>query len=138
MPTPEDHGVSADGTVLTDEVLARVAAEAEAGYDVEELKRRGRGRPPLGAAAAEAFPVRLDPELRASVSAEPCASTWRSERPWAATAPPTRCQPAANGASSEPAVPGRRRPFPSERLIICPGCEGLCAARGGRRRPARR
>lgn len=66
MPKPKDHGVSADGTVLSDEVLARVAAEAEAGYDVEELKRRGR--PPIGTAAADAFPVRLDPELRASVA----------------------------------------------------------------------
>jgi predicted HicB family RNase H-like nuclease len=70
MTKPKDHGVSADGTVLTDEVLERVAAEAEVGYDVEEiLKRRGRGRPPLGEAAAESFPVRLDPQLRASVAA---------------------------------------------------------------------
>ncbi|MDA8074113.1 MAG: ribbon-helix-helix domain-containing protein [Actinomycetota bacterium] len=69
MTKPKNHGVSTDGTVLTDEVLERVAAEAEAGYDVEEMvKRRGRGRPPIGSAAAEAFPVRLDPELRASVA----------------------------------------------------------------------
>jgi len=68
MPKSKDHGVSADGTVLTDKVLARAAAEAEAGYDVEKLERRGRGRPPIGTAAADAFPVRLDPELRASVA----------------------------------------------------------------------
>jgi hypothetical protein len=56
--------------VLTDEVLERVAAEADAGYDVDEmLRRRGRGRPPVGSSAADAFPVRLDPELRASVAA---------------------------------------------------------------------
>ncbi|MGC8511843.1 MAG: CopG family transcriptional regulator [Acidimicrobiales bacterium] len=69
MPEPS-HGVSADGTALTDEVLERVAAEAEVGYDVDAmLARRGRGRPPMGSAAADALPVRLDPELRASVAA---------------------------------------------------------------------
>lgn len=69
MTKPKNHGVSADGITLTDEVLERVAAEAEAGYDVDDLRqRRGRGRPPIGTAAADAFPVRLDPELRASVA----------------------------------------------------------------------
>jgi hypothetical protein len=69
MTKPKDHGTSADGTVLTDDVLDRVAAEAEVGYDVDDLlKRRGRGRPPMGTAAADVFPVRLDPELRASVA----------------------------------------------------------------------
>ncbi len=60
---------SADGTVLTDEVLEQAATEAEAGYDVDEIIARcGRGRPPVGSAAAEPFPVRLDPQLRASIA----------------------------------------------------------------------
>lgn len=45
---------------------AALAAEAEAGYEVEQLRaRRGkRGRPALGGAPAEVESVRLDPELR--------------------------------------------------------------------------
>ncbi|MCU4185584.1 ribbon-helix-helix domain-containing protein [Acidiferrimicrobium sp. IK] len=68
MSEPKDYGVSSDGTVLADEVIERVQAEAEAGYDVDDLlKRRERGRPPMGSAAADALAVRLDPDLRASV-----------------------------------------------------------------------
>ncbi len=53
---------------MTDEPdkIAALAAEAEAGYDVAQLRaRRGkRGRPALGSAPAEVESVRLDPELR--------------------------------------------------------------------------
>ena len=64
------HGKAAEGTEITDEVIERLGAEAEAGYDVDKLKPgMRRGRPPMGSAAAEALPVRLDPELRASVVA---------------------------------------------------------------------
>ena len=42
-----------------------LAAEAEHGYDVEEILRRRRGgRPALGSAAASVESVRLDPELK--------------------------------------------------------------------------
>jgi len=50
-----------------DKIAALAAeAEAEAGYDVAQLRaRRGkRGRPALGSAPAEVESVRLDPELR--------------------------------------------------------------------------
>jgi predicted transcriptional regulator len=46
--------------------IARKVAEAEAGLDVSKLRPR-RGRPPMGSAAADPFPVRLDPELRHAV-----------------------------------------------------------------------
>ena len=51
---------------ITDREVERLAAEAEAGYDVGELiARRGRrGRPPIGTAAASVESVRLDPDLR--------------------------------------------------------------------------
>ena len=51
---------------ITDQEIERLAGEAEAGYDVDELiARRGRrGRPPIGTAAASVESVRLDPELR--------------------------------------------------------------------------
>ncbi len=50
------------GRPVTDEQIARLAVEAEAGYDAETLRRRG-GRKPIGSAAARVVPVRLDPEL---------------------------------------------------------------------------
>lgn len=53
---------------MTDELIDRFSTEAEAGYDVEALKRRG-GRRPLGSAPATVVPVRLDPELRAALTA---------------------------------------------------------------------
>ncbi len=68
MSEPKNYGVSSDGTVLTEKVIERVQAEAEAGYDVDKLlKQRQRGRPLMGSAAADALPVRMDPDLRASV-----------------------------------------------------------------------
>ncbi len=61
--TTKRHG-TADGVELTDGLVAKLAEEAERGYDVGTLKRRGRGRPPIGASAATTFQVRLDPALR--------------------------------------------------------------------------
>jgi hypothetical protein len=54
------------GVPITDKEIDRLATEAEAGYDVETLRRRG-GRRPMGSAAADVVPVRLDPELRAAL-----------------------------------------------------------------------
>jgi len=53
---------------VTDELVQRLADDAEAGYDVPALRRRG-GRRPLGSAPADVVPVRLDPELRAALTA---------------------------------------------------------------------
>jgi hypothetical protein len=60
------HGHTASGRPITDEEIERLADEAEAGYDIDELiARRGRrGRPRLGSAPAIVESVRLDPELR--------------------------------------------------------------------------
>ena len=54
------------GKVVTDSDIDELAEEAEAGYDVTKLKR-SVGRPAMGSSAAEVFPVRLDPELRAAI-----------------------------------------------------------------------
>jgi hypothetical protein len=59
---------TASGTPVTDELLARLAAKAEAGYDVEETLRRRGGRPTMGSAAASVESVRLDPELREALA----------------------------------------------------------------------
>ncbi len=59
------HGSRADGTPITDEVVEAMAAEAERGYDVEDVLRRRRGgRPPMGSAASTVESVRLDPEFK--------------------------------------------------------------------------
>jgi hypothetical protein len=55
------------GVPITDEMVDRLAAEAEDGYDVEALRRRG-GRRPMGSGPADVVPVRLDPELRAALA----------------------------------------------------------------------
>lgn len=59
----KSHGRSKVGVELTDEVLERMADEAEEGLDVTKLRRRP-GRPAMGSAPADTFPVRLEPELR--------------------------------------------------------------------------
>ncbi len=63
MPERKSHGRSKAGVELTDDVLERMADEAEEGLDITKVRRRP-GRPPMGSAPAESFPVRLEPELR--------------------------------------------------------------------------
>jgi hypothetical protein len=59
---------TAGGAPLTDDVIQRLADEAEAGYDPAALRRKG-GRRPIGSAAARVVPVRLDPELEEALKA---------------------------------------------------------------------
>jgi len=63
MPERKSYGRSKAGVELTEDVLDRMADEAEQGVDVAKLRRRP-GRPAMGSAPAESFPVRLEPELR--------------------------------------------------------------------------
>ena len=53
---------SYDNGVVTEQQIQQWADEAEAGYDVEELKRRGRGRPGRGAEPMQVVAVRLTAE----------------------------------------------------------------------------
>lgn len=66
--TKETHGKTASGVPITDDLIDRLSAKAEAGYDVEETLRRRGGRPPMGSAAAGVESVRLDPELRQALT----------------------------------------------------------------------
>jgi len=63
------HGHTRSGQPITEAEVLALAAEAEAGFDVDTLTgRRGkRGRPTLGSAPATVESVRLDPELRAEL-----------------------------------------------------------------------
>lgn len=60
------YGRTKSGVELTEDVLERMATEAEVGFDVRQLRPRP-GRPPMGSGPAGTLPVRLDPELRRAV-----------------------------------------------------------------------
>ena len=68
--TAEHHGHTRSGTPLTDDLIEKLADDAEAGYDVDEiLGRRGkRGRPSLGSGPSTVESVRLDPEMKARLA----------------------------------------------------------------------
>lgn len=55
--------------MVTDEQIQDWADEAEAGYDVDKLKRRGRGRPGRGAEPMQVVAVRLTVAELASLDA---------------------------------------------------------------------
>ena len=56
---------SINGVPVTDEMIQEWADEAERGYDVEVLKKRGRR--PIGDGAARVVPGRMDDSLVAAV-----------------------------------------------------------------------
>jgi predicted HicB family RNase H-like nuclease len=60
------YGYTKSGKPIDRELIEQFVEEAERGYDVGQLleRRRGRGRPPLGAAAKVVGSLRLDPALR--------------------------------------------------------------------------
>jgi CRISPR-associated endonuclease/helicase Cas3 len=62
-------GRTRSGAPIADSDIEALAAEAEAGYDVDRLiaRRRKRGRPALGSSPASVESVRLDPELRSEL-----------------------------------------------------------------------
>ena len=66
MPERRSYGRSRGGIEMTDEVIERMADEAEAGLDVSNLRRRP-GRPAMEAEPAKALAVRFDPELRQAI-----------------------------------------------------------------------
>jgi len=53
--------------VVADEQIQKWADEAETGYDVASLKRRGRGRPGRGAEPMQVVAVRLTAQMLAAV-----------------------------------------------------------------------
>lgn len=64
------YGHTDTGKPITDEMIEELAAEAEQGYQPGQLqgRRRGPGRPPLGAAAKSVESVRLEPALQAAAA----------------------------------------------------------------------
>ena len=69
MAKPKKY-TTASGRKLNDADIDAISDEvASKDYDVEALKTRRRGRPPIGAGPADVVPVRIDPELRAAIEA---------------------------------------------------------------------
>ncbi|MGH3613309.1 MAG: ribbon-helix-helix protein, CopG family [Pseudonocardia sp.] len=68
MSRAENEHRTSNAVQVTDELVQQLADEADAGYDVTAVHRRG-GRRPLGSGPADVVPVRLDPELRAALAA---------------------------------------------------------------------
>lgn len=50
------------GVPVTEEQIAEWVSEAEAGYDITALKKRGRGRPGRGAQPSQVVAIRFTPE----------------------------------------------------------------------------
>jgi hypothetical protein len=65
----KDYGRTISGKAITDDLLAKLTADAEEGFDVEEILRRRGGRPAMGSAPASVESVRLDPELSEALRA---------------------------------------------------------------------
>lgn len=57
------------GVPVTEAQIEQWAAEAEAGYDVAVMKKRGRGRPGRGEAPSQVVAVRFTPEELAMLDA---------------------------------------------------------------------
>lgn len=60
-------GEMIDGTPVTDEMIQTWADEAETGYDVEKLRKRGR--PTVGGGPGAVVPVRMDAALLEALNA---------------------------------------------------------------------
>jgi hypothetical protein len=59
----KSYGRLASGEPITEEMVEKLSKEAEEGFDVEEILRRRRGRPPIGSGPATVESFRIDPEL---------------------------------------------------------------------------
>jgi len=68
MARKKTYGKTAGGVEITDQLVERLAREAEEGFDVDEILRRRRGRPAMGSGPAKVESVRLDPDLRQALA----------------------------------------------------------------------
>ncbi|QOR47904.1 CopG family transcriptional regulator [Trueperella pecoris] len=59
----------AEGTPVTEAQIKAWATEAEAGYNVDTLLKRGRGRPGRGAAPSHVIAVRFTPDEISAIDA---------------------------------------------------------------------
>jgi predicted DNA-binding protein len=69
MSDPKQHRTRSGRTLIDEDIDAMAREVEETEYDVEALKTRRRGRPPMGSGPADVVPVRIDPELREAIEA---------------------------------------------------------------------
>ena len=62
-------GETINGVPVTEKQISEWAAEAERGFDIEALKKRGRGRPGRGAEPSQVVALRLTSEELAALDA---------------------------------------------------------------------
>lgn len=62
-----DERETINGVPITEEQIEAWVTEAETGYDVKALKKRGRGRPGRGAEPTQVVAIRLTAEELAKV-----------------------------------------------------------------------
>ena len=64
--TKRTYGHTKSGKPIDDDLIEKLADEAEAGHDIDEIiaRRGSRGRPRLRAAPSTVESVRLDPDLK--------------------------------------------------------------------------
>lgn len=62
-------GETINGEPVSEEQIAAWAAEAETGFDIEALKKRGRGRPGRGAEPSQVVALRLTVDEIAALDA---------------------------------------------------------------------
>jgi hypothetical protein len=61
----KENRLASGGVELTEELMDKLASEAESGYDLDKVRRgRRRGRPSLGSGPSALFQVRLDRGVR--------------------------------------------------------------------------
>jgi len=68
MKRQKTYGRTPDGKLITEELVEELSRKAEAGYYVDEILKRRRGRPAMGSGPATVESVRLDPELREALT----------------------------------------------------------------------
>jgi hypothetical protein len=68
MKRQKTYGRTPDGKLITEELVGELSRKAEAGYYVDEILERRRGRPAMGSGPATVESVRLDPELREALA----------------------------------------------------------------------
>lgn len=68
--TDPTYGTTASGTPITDQLIEKLADEAEVGQDPYQIiaRREKRGRPMLGSEPSTVESVRLDPDLKRRLS----------------------------------------------------------------------
>lgn len=62
-----DTDETINGVAVTETQIAAWASEAESGYDIDALKKRGRGRPGRGAEPSQVVALRLTVEELAAI-----------------------------------------------------------------------